>query len=271
MSNHFTLCSSFRQEQKNWLRSPLIDVQSIDRVSVSAKYTITSFCSSQPSNRFCTDNIRVFVWESVSQVTSDSIPDPLTSNSSYREFATIRGQASGHTISLALQLTRRYIVLGFLDQGGCKILSSVRITYNICPGTTLFNRLVDLWETVAPSSDFEYIQVEGTCTADSFHVQGSLNVTCESNGKWNTSQSEGKCVCNEDKENVGGTCTGMFRNQYNNDNSREGWFYLLSVEWTDDRCLLMTFLSPTCRYSWILYYGQISITRTFSNYHYVEN
>ena len=183
MSNHFTLCSSFLQEQKNWLRSTVIDVHSIDRVSVSVRYTITSFCSSQPSNRFCTDNIGVFVWESDLKVTTDLIPDPLTSNSSYREIASIDRLASDQTISLALQLTRRYIVLGFLDQGGCKILSSVRITYNICPGTTLFNSLVDLRETVAPSSDFESILVEGTCTADSFHVQGSLNVTCESSGQ----------------------------------------------------------------------------------------
>ena len=234
MSNHYTLCGSFLQERKNWLRSPLIDVHSIDRVSVSVRYTITSFCSSQP-NTFCDENIGVYVWESVSQVTTDLIPDPLTSNSSYRKFATIRGQASDQTISIALQLTRRYIVLGFLDQGGCKILSSVRITYNICPGTTLSNSLVDLRETVAPSSDFESILVEGTCAENSFHIQGSLNVTCESSGQWNVSQFEGICVCNEDKENVGGTCTGMFRNQYNNDtcNSRQSWFYLPSVEWTD--------------------------------------
>ena len=137
MPNHFTLCSSFLQEQKNWLRSPVIDVQSIDRVTVSVKYTITSYCSSQPSNKFCTDKIGVYVWESDSKVTTDLIPNPLTSNSSYREIATIRGQASGQTIWLAFQLTKRYIVLGFLDQGGCKILSSVRITYNICPKTTL--------------------------------------------------------------------------------------------------------------------------------------
>ena len=235
MSNHHTLCNSFLQEPKNWLRSILIDVQNIDRVTVSVRYTITSFCSSHP-NTFCNENIGVYVWESDLKVTSDLIPDPLTSNSSYREFATIRGQASHQTISLALQLTRRYIVLGFLDQGGCKILSSVRITYNICPGTTLFNSLVDLRETVAPSSDFEPILVEGTCTADSFHVQGSLNVTCESSGQWNVSQFEGKCVCKEDMENVGGTCTGMFRNQFSNtsnDNARQGWLYLLSVEWTD--------------------------------------
>ena len=226
MPNHFTLCNSFLQEPQNWLRSTLIDVHSIDRLSVSVKYTITSFCSSQPSNRFCTDNIGVYVWESDSQVTTDFIPDPLTSNSSYREFATIRGQASGQTISLELQATRRYIVLGFLDQGGCKILSSVRITYNICPKTTLHGSLVDLRETVAPFSVLESILVEGTCAADSFHIQGSLNVTCESSGQWNVSQFEGKCVCNEDKENVGGACTGMSRYGYDN-NSLSDWSYLL--------------------------------------------
>ena len=213
MSNHYALCSSFYQEPKNWLRSPLIDVHSIDRVSVSVRYTIAFFCYLRP-NTFCNENIGVYVWESDLKVTTDLIPDPVTSNSSYREFATIRGLGSGQTISLALQLTKGYIILGFLDQGGCKILSSVRITYNICPGTTLSNSLVDLRETVAPSSDFESILVEGTCAENSFHIQGSLNVTCESSGQWNVSQFEGKCVCNEDMENVGGTCTGMFRNQY---------------------------------------------------------
>ena len=232
MSNGYTLCHWFPQEPKNWLRSPLIDVHSIDGVTVSVRYTISPFCSSYP-NTFCNENIGVYVWESDLKVTTDFIPDPVTSNSSYREFATIRGQASGQTISLALQLAKRYIVLGFLDQGGCKILSSVRITYNICPETTLHDSLVKLRETLAPSSVFESTLVEGTCTADSFHVQGSLNVTCESRGQWNVSQFEGKCVCKEDMENIGGTCTGMFRNQYDHYNSLQGWFYLLLVKWTD--------------------------------------
>ena len=146
---------------------------------------------------------------------------------------------------------RRYIVLGFLDQGGCKIVSSVRVTYNICPSTTLHESLVDLRETVAPFSVFEPILVEGTCAENSFHIQGSLNVTCESSGQWNVSQFKGKCVCKEDKENVGGTCTGMFRNQY--DPIKAGFTY---YQWSgQDRCLSMTFLSPICQYSWIRYYG----------------
>ena len=252
MSNHYTLCGSFLQERKNWLRSPLIDVHSIDGVSVSVRYTITSFCSSQP-NTFCDENIGVYVWESVSHVTTDLIPNPVTSNSSYREFATIRGQASDQTISLALQLTKGYIVLGFLDQGGCKILSSVKITYNICPLTKLRDVLVDLPETLAPSNALKSIQVGGLCTPNSFHIQGSLNVACESSGQWNVSQFKGKCVCNEDRENVGGTCTGMFRNQSDHDN-HSSRLVLPTISGVD-RCLSMTFLSPICQYSWILYYG----------------
>lgn len=212
MSNYYTLCSSFLQEPKNWLRSSLINVQSVERVTVAVRYRITSFCSSHP-NTFCTENIWVYVWESDEEVTSDKIPDPLTSNSSYREIANISGLANDETISIALQLNSRYIVLGFLDQGGCKVLYSVRITYNICPATTLQDSLVDLPKTVAPSSALTSIQVEGMCAADSFHIQGSLNVSCESSGQWNVSQFEGICVCNEDMEIVGEKCSGILRYQ----------------------------------------------------------
>ena len=177
-------------------------------MTVAVEYTIRNFCASQPSNKFCSDSIGVYVWESGAEVTVDQIPDPLTSNSSYREIATISGQANDQTISIELQPIRRYMVLGFLDQGGCKILSSVRISYKICPETTLPDSLVYLPDTVAPSSAIQSVQEEGMCAADSFHVQGSLNVSCESGGQWNVSQFEGKCVCKEDMENIGGTCSG---------------------------------------------------------------
>ena len=212
MSNYYTLCSSFLQEPKNWLRSSLINAQSVERVTVAVRYRIAPFCSSRP-NTFCTENICVYVWESDEEVTSDKIPDPLTSNSSYREISNISGLANDETISIALQLNRRYIVLGFLDQGGCKALYSVRITYNICPATTLQGSLVDLPKTVAPSSALKSIQVEGVCAADSFHIQGSLNVSCESSGQWNVSQFEGICVCKEDMEIVGEKCSSMLRYQ----------------------------------------------------------
>lgn len=145
------------------------------------------------------------------KVTSDNIPNPLTSNSSYREIATMSGQASVQTVfPIALQLKGEYLVLDFLDQGGCKVVYSVRITYNICPATTLPDSLVYLPRTLAPSYSLESIPVEGMCITDSSHIQGSLNVSCGSGGQWNVSQFKGKCVCNEDRENVNGTCSGLW-------------------------------------------------------------
>ena len=149
------------------------------------------------------------------KVTSDNIPNPQTGNSSYREIATISGLASVQTVfPIALQLKSKYFVIGFLDQGGCKVLSSVRITYNVCSATTLSGSLVHLTETVAPSSTLKPFQVKGMCAANSFHIKGSLNVSCESSGLWNVSQFRGKCVCKEDMENVGGTCSGMLKYPY---------------------------------------------------------
>ena len=193
-----------------------MDAQNVKRVTVAVTYTIASFCSGQPPSSFCDEKIGVYVWESDVKVTSDKIPNLLTSNSSYREIATISGQASVQTVfPITLQLKGKYLVLSFLDQGGCKVLYSVRITYNICPSTTLQGSLVYLQETLAPLSALKSVEVKGMCAADSFRIQGSLNVSCESSGQWNVSQFEGKCVCKEDMENIGGTCSGMLKYPYN--------------------------------------------------------
>ena len=204
--------NNIRQEPNNWLQSELIDVQGVKRVDVTIRYTISPSCSSVPSATFCKDSFDVNAWESDVKVTSDRIPDPITSNSSYSKFATISGLTGfdQKTSTTALLLHKRYLVLGIRDQGGCKALYSVRVTYNVCPEKTLSDSLVALRETTAPSSELESITVKGSCTTDSVPVQGSLNVTCESNGKWNTSLLEGRCVCKEDMENIGGNCTGLF-------------------------------------------------------------
>ena len=180
-------------------------------MDVTIRYTINPSCSSIQSVTFCKDSFDVYAWESDVEVTFDGIPDP-NSNSSYSKFATISGVTGfdQKTSTTTLLLNKRYLVLGIRDQGGCKALYSVRVTYNVCPEKTLRDSLVALDETTAPSSDLESITVKGSCTADSVPVQGSLNVTCESSGKWNTSLLEGRCVCKEDMENIEGTCTGVF-------------------------------------------------------------
>ena len=211
--NRYTVCDfadNILQEPNSWLLSKQIDVGDVQRVDVTVRYSVTP-CSTIPSvNSFCKKFFNVYVWESDNKVQSDQVPHPINDNSSYRQFANISGQTVGQTnLTIPLQIKSKFIVLGFRDQGGCRTLFSVKVTFNVCPGKTLADSLVSLPQTLAPSNDLQSIQINGSCTADSVHVQGSLNVLCESSGEWNMSRLEGRCICNENMENTGGTCTGL--------------------------------------------------------------
>ena len=199
------------QEPNSWLLSGQIDVGDVQRVNVTISYSILP-CSSIPSVKsFCKNFFNVYVWESDNKVTSDQVPHPINDNSSYRQFANISSQNSGDkTLTIPLQIKRKFIVLGFRDQGGCRELYSVKVTYKVCPGKTLADSLVSLPQTLAPSNDLQSVQIEGSCTVGFVNAKGSLSVFCESSGEWNTSRLEGRCICTENMENTGGTCTGMF-------------------------------------------------------------
>ena len=195
-------------EPNNWLLSDLIQVREVNRVDVTVEYSITQ-CP--PSALYCKEYFDAYVWESDSTVVRDKIPHPININGSYRRFASFNRQSSGFTVvTVPLALSRRHFVLGFRDQGGCRILYSVKVTYNVCPQTTLTRTLVSVPRTVAPSNDRESISVLGECTANSVLVSNSLNVLCESSGEWNVTLLGGGCVCKENMENIGGKCAGEY-------------------------------------------------------------
>ena len=101
----------------------------------------------------------------------------------------------------------KFIVLGFRDQGGCRLLFSVKMSYKVCPLKLLGDRRVSLPQTFPQK---ESVIVEGNCTTNSVQtVPGNLIVLCDSNGEWNTSQLKDRCVCKEGMENVGGICQGV--------------------------------------------------------------
>ena len=210
-TNRYTLCNvnkDIHQKPNYWLRSKLIGVVEVQRLDVTVEY-YTIPCSQYPLAAFCKDSFDAYVWESNKSVLNHQIPHPINNNGSYRKFATVSGPSNVITTStLRLLVTSRLIVLGFRDQGGCRTLYSVKVSYSVCPEDTLVDSLVSVTQTLAPSSYSEPIAVEGSCTGDSVHVQGSLEVICESNGEWNTSLLEGRCACKEDMENKGGTCKG---------------------------------------------------------------
>jgi len=136
-------------------------------------------------------------------------PDPLSNSVAYEkvtDFKQATDKITSETISVLVK--GKHAILAFNNYGACSSLFSVKVTFNVCPDETLSDRLVSLSRTVAPANDSEPIHVEGNCSTDAVQVSGSLYVHCESNGEWNTSGLEGRCICKENMQNNGGLCEG---------------------------------------------------------------
>ena len=107
---------------------------------------------------------------------------------------------------MPLQVTSKYIVLGIRDQGGCRILFSVKVSYKVCVEKTLKDRLVSFPSMLA---QVESTSVQAICKANSRQIApGNLTIFCDSDGEWNTSRLEGRCVCEQDMENREEICKG---------------------------------------------------------------
>ena len=210
--NRYTLCNRDIQGSNFWLRDKeVISVGEVQTVDVTVKY-YSSPCN--PSlHSVCNESFFAYVWESNNSVTREKIPNPIGSFGLYRKFATINHRQATNqpsSLTIPLRINSKFIVLGFRDQGGCRTLYSVKVTYRVCPERTLNNSLVSLPKTLAPFN-LQPIPVNGSCTENSFQsVEGSLSVVCERNGEWNTTRLVGNCVCKENMENNGGVCKGMF-------------------------------------------------------------
>ena len=210
--NRYSVCNggSIGQQPNKWLRSRIISVGDTQRLDVTVKYQSRD-C--QPlSFTFCNESFFAYVWESNTSVLLDKIPQPINSFGSYRIFGIINRQLTNSPVltSVPLEVKSKFIVLAFRDQGGCRTLFSVKVSYTICPGKTLKDSLVSLPQKLSPFSIMESIPVNGSCATDSVQaVQGSMIVHCESSGEWNTSSLEGKCFCKENKENIRGVCKGI--------------------------------------------------------------
>ena len=208
-NNRYAVCNPDNpQEPNNWLRSPVIEVGDIQRLDVTFRY-FSQQCGQSAS--FCKESFYAYVWESNTSVTEQQIPHPINDFQLYRRFANITRQSDQETIlTVSLHVTSKYIVLGIRDQGGCRTLFSVKISYKVCLAKTLEDSLVSLPVTV---SLVESTPVQGMCMANSGQiVPSNLTVFCDSDGEWNTSFLESRCVCKEDMENRYGFCTGMGTN-----------------------------------------------------------
>ena len=197
-------------QPNNWLISDQIDVSKANKIDLTIEYYIAS-CSKFQSNGgpYCVDMFDVYVNQS-NQFVADlyRYPNPLNNTAAYEKVAEIK-QATNIRTSQTINVPTKskHVLLAFHNSGACTNLYSVKVTYNVCPDETLSDSLVSLPRTVAPAN--ESIQVQGNCNKDAVQVAGNLYVRCQSNGEWNINGLEGRCICKEDMQNVGGKCEGV--------------------------------------------------------------
>ena len=198
-------------QPNNWLLSDQIVVGEANRIDITVQYNIRS-CSTFPNNggHYCVNVFDLYVHQSDQFIKDSTLyPDPLSNSVAYERIAEIKqttDKKASETISVLVK--EKHVILAFHNYGACCTLFSVKVTYNVCPDDTLSNSLVSLPRTVAPANDSEPTRVEGNCDEDTVQVSGRLYVHCESNGEWNTTELEGRCICKEDMQNNDGICKG---------------------------------------------------------------
>ena len=136
-------------------------------------------------------------------------PDPLSNSVAYKRIAEINQTDKTTSETISVLVKEKHVILAFHNYGACSFLFSVKVTYNVCPDETLRSSLMSLPRTVAPANDSEPTRVEGNCYKGTVQVSGSLYVHCESNGEWNATGIEGRCICKEEMQpNDEGICIG---------------------------------------------------------------
>ena len=202
--------TQFDPHPNYWLLSDQITVSEANRIDITVMYLITS-CSKLPSKggHYCVNVLDVYVHQSNQSIAdSDLYPNPLSNSVAYKRIAEINQTDKKTSETISVLVKEKNVILAFHNYGACSILFSVKVTYNVCPEEILRSSLVTLPRTVAPANDSESTQVEGNCDKDTVQVYGSLEVHCESNGEWNTTGLEGRCICKEDMQNNEGICKG---------------------------------------------------------------
>ena len=198
-------------QPNHWLLSDQITVSEANRIDITVKYFITS-CSNIPPNNgghYCVNVFDLHVNQSDQRITDQGLyPDPRSNSVAYERVAEIKATDKITSETISILAKENHVILAFHNYGACITLFSVKVTYNVCPDETLRRSLVSLPRTVAPANDSEPTRVEGKCDKGTVQVPGSLYVHCESNGEWNTTGIEGRCICKEEMQNNNGICIG---------------------------------------------------------------
>ena len=210
----YSACDIFQQSHSkpsNWLISGQIAVTEANRIDVTVKYFIRS-CSKISNNGgpYCVQVFDLYINQSDQLIGDQPVyPDPLSNPMAYGKVAEIKQATDVEAFeTITIRVKEKHAFLAFHNYGACSTVFSVIVTYNVCPDESLSSSLMSVPRTVAPANDSQPVRVKATCTKDTVQVSGSLYVHCESDGEWNITALEGRCVCKEDMQNIEGLCQG---------------------------------------------------------------
>ena len=199
----------------NWLRSDVIKATEAKGIEVTVEFTAKKCSSISVAKPFCRHDFDLYVYQTTRKFPNDHwpIPPPI---GGYKKISNVTATDLGvgqskptNTKTLSIPINDRgyYVLLAVHDQGACLDLLSFRVSYNVCPSSTLPAVLMRLPRTVAPNVTSDAIKVNGSCIANSVSVSGETYAFCQSNGEWNTSERV-KCLCKRGFTKTGKECKG---------------------------------------------------------------
>lgn len=170
-------------------------------------------CSLDGEN-FCKENLDLYTYQTTKQV---QLPEPK--DGAYDKIDTIiaadlwvpgnKIARNTRTFTVLVKPGSVYILLAVHDQGACAYLWSFLVSYNVCPAFMHPTTLVQLPRTVAPASESFALKVNGSCLRNGTESSNtSLYSYCKSNGEWNRTLQQGKCLCKAGFTNIGLECKG---------------------------------------------------------------
>ena len=199
----------------NWLRSDAIQVTEAKGIDVSVEFTARECSSVSVAKPFCRHDFDLYVYQTTTKLPIDKWPIPPPTGG-YKKISNVTATelGNGHskptntkTLSVAIKDRGYYAFLAVHDQGACLGLLSFRVSYNVCPFSTLSDLLMSLPRTLAPNVTSDAIKVNGSCIANSVSANGETYAFCQSNGEWNTSE-RAKCQCKRGFMKAGKECKG---------------------------------------------------------------
>ena len=200
-------------QPNNWLRSDAIQVTEAKKINVTIEFSVRGCSTLVGAKPYCRHEFDLYVYQTTTKLTNVPMPPPI---GGYKKISNVTATELGDkssrptntkTISVAIKDRNSSVVLAVHDQGACLGLLSFRVSYNVCPSSTLPDLLMSLPKTFPPNVTSEAVKVNGTCIANSVSASGETYAFCQSNGEWNTSE-RAKCQCERGFMKTGKECKG---------------------------------------------------------------